>query len=95
MRELTLGEVLDLYDRIMEQSGGAIGIRDLAGLESALVHPRMTFDGEELYPSIVDNSAALGYSMVMNHVILQLAAGQLQREEWTIWLRAHALPRPR
>ncbi len=29
MRYLTLNEVLDLYYRILEQSGGATGIHDL------------------------------------------------------------------
>jgi hypothetical protein len=29
MRYLTLNEVLDLYQQVMEQSGGAVGIRDL------------------------------------------------------------------
>jgi death-on-curing protein len=36
MRYLTLNEVLELYRRIMEQSGGLVGIRDLGALESAL-----------------------------------------------------------
>ena len=36
MRCLTLNEVLDLYQQVMEQSGGAVGIRDLNALESAV-----------------------------------------------------------
>ncbi len=36
MRYLTFNEVLELYHRVMEQSGGAVGIRDLNALESAL-----------------------------------------------------------
>jgi death on curing protein len=27
----------------------------------------MTFGGEELYPSLLEKSAALGFSMIMNH----------------------------
>jgi len=27
----------------------------------------MTFDGQELYPTVADKAAALGYSLVMNH----------------------------
>jgi death-on-curing protein len=30
----------------------------------------MTFEGRELYPSIVDKAAALGYSLVQNHPFL-------------------------
>ncbi len=67
MRYLTLNEVLDLYYRILEQSGGSVGIRDLGALESALAQPRMTFDKEELHPTVVEKAAALGYSLINNH----------------------------
>ena len=55
MRYLTLGEVLDLHRRVIEQSGGAHGVRDLGGVESAVAQPQMTFDGNELYPTIASN----------------------------------------
>src|SRR6266508_2183440 len=67
MRYLTVGEVLELYDRVMKQSGGSVGILDLGALESAVAQPRMTFNGEELYPTIVDKASALGYSIIQNH----------------------------
>ncbi len=56
MRYLTLNEVLDLYYRIVEQSGGSAGVRDFGALESALAQPRMTFEGEEYtYPQKLDH----------------------------------------
>ncbi len=67
MRYLTLGEVLDLHRRIIEQSGGAVGVRDLGGIESAVAQPQMTFGGEELYPTIESKATALCFSLVMNH----------------------------
>jgi death-on-curing protein len=67
MRFLTLGEVLEVYRQVMEQSGGLLGIRDLAALESALAQPRMTFGGKELYPSIVEKASALAFSIIQNH----------------------------
>lgn len=67
MRYLSLVEVLALHRQIIEQSKGAMGIRDLGSLESALAQPRMTFAGEDLYPTIVDKASALGFSIVMNH----------------------------
>lgn len=67
MRYLNLVEVLDLHRQIIEQSKGAMGIRDLGALESAIAQPRMTFAGEDLYPTIVDKASALGFSIVMNH----------------------------
>lgn len=67
IRYLILVEVIDLHRRIIEQSKGAMGIRDLGALESAVAQPRMTFGGEDLYPTIIDKSSALGFSIVMNH----------------------------
>ncbi|WNN89689.1 hypothetical protein [Gloeocapsopsis dulcis] len=54
MRYLTLVEVLDLHRRIIEQSIGALGIRDLGLLESAITQPRMTFGSEDLYPTVAE-----------------------------------------
>lgn len=70
MRFLTLIEVLELHRRIIEPSGRALGIRDIGLLESAIAQPRMTFGGEELYPSLLEKSAALGFSIMMNHPFL-------------------------
>lgn len=67
IRYLVLVEVVELHHQIMELSGGALGIRDLGALESALAQPRMTFGGEELYPTLVDKASAIGFSLVMNH----------------------------
>ena len=67
MRYLTLSEALELHRRVIGQSGGALGVLNLGGLESALAQPRITFEGRELYPSVVDKAAALGYSLIQNH----------------------------
>lgn len=64
---LTLAEVLSLHSRLMEQSAGDLGIRDLGLLESAVAQPRMTFGNEDLYPTILDKAVALGFSIIMNH----------------------------
>ncbi|HEY9803549.1 MAG TPA: type II toxin-antitoxin system death-on-curing family toxin [Leptolyngbyaceae cyanobacterium] len=64
---LLLVEVIELHRQIINQSGGALGIRDLGALESALAQPRMTFGGVELYPTIIDKASAIGFSLVMNH----------------------------
>ncbi|MBI1794696.1 MAG: type II toxin-antitoxin system death-on-curing family toxin [Chloroflexi bacterium] len=67
MRYLTVGEVLEIYSRVMDQSSGSVGILDLGALESAVAQPRMTFNGEELYPTIVEKASALGFSLIQNH----------------------------
>jgi death-on-curing protein len=70
MRYLALGDILELYRRIMEETGGAMGIRDMNGLMSALGQPKMTFEGADLYPSVAEKAAALGFSFIMNHPFL-------------------------
>jgi len=70
MRYLGLGDILELYRRIMEETGGATGVRDINGLQSALAQPRMTFEGNDLYPSVAAKAAALGFSLIMNHPFL-------------------------
>src|SRR4051794_33509952 len=67
MRYLTLAEVLDLHRRMIEQSGGAQGVRDREAVDSALAQPRMTFGGEDLYPGLGKKAAALGFSLIKNH----------------------------
>ena len=70
MRYLSLREILELHDKIIEVSGGARGIRDMRSLESAINQPRLTFDQTDLYPDIVAKSAALCFFLVMNHPLV-------------------------
>ena len=72
MRYLTLGEVVELHQRLLAQTGGATGIRDMGLLESALPQPRATFDGIDLHQTFVDKAAALGFALVANRIILLL-----------------------
>ena len=67
MRRLSLGEVLTLHQRLLDQTGGAQGLRDLGALESTVAQPRMTFGGEDLYPDLPMKTAALGFSLIQNH----------------------------
>ena len=46
MRYLIVTELLEIHHRMIEQSGGASGLRDLGALESFVAQPRMTFDGK-------------------------------------------------
>lgn len=67
MRSITIAEILETYQRIMQQTGGLVAIRDFGALESALAQPYMTFSGNELYPSLAEKAAALGFSLIQNH----------------------------
>lgn len=59
--------VLKLYKKIVDYTGGSFGIRDESMLESALETPYQTFGGVELYPTIINKAARLGYGLVANH----------------------------
>jgi death on curing protein len=125
MRYLSLYEILELHDRIIEITGGAKGIRDIRALESAINQPRITFNKTDLYPDILTKAAALCFFLVMSHpfidgnkrvghaametflilngfeieasideqekIILDLAAGKMDREKFTIWLNKHTI----
>lgn len=67
MRYLSLREILELHEAVIEISGGARGIRDMRALESAVNQPRLTFNQADLYPNIVAKAAALCFFLVMNH----------------------------
>ncbi|NWJ95177.1 MAG: type II toxin-antitoxin system death-on-curing family toxin [Chloroflexi bacterium] len=67
MRYLNLFEILERHRRIIKQSGGAEGVRDLGALKSALAQPYMTFAGEELYPTLAEKASSLGFSLIQNH----------------------------
>ena len=45
-------------------------MRDIGRLESSLAQPRMTFDDIELYPTLVEKAATLGFSIIQNHPFL-------------------------
>lgn len=64
---LTAEEVIRLQERVIAQSGGLAGIKDRGLIESAVALPRQTFGGEDLYPTIVEKAATLGFSLACNH----------------------------
>lgn len=127
MRYLTLKEVLLLYDEIVKQTGGDYGIRDLGLLESALAQSKATFNGKELYPSLINKACVLCFSIINNHpfidgnkrighavmemflllngyeiyastdeqekVILSIASGEFNLEQFNYWLEKHIVER--
>ena len=70
MRYLSLQEILALHEKVIIQSGGISGTRETAALESAVAQPEMTFGGNDLYPTIAEKTAALGFSLIQNHPFL-------------------------
>lgn len=67
MHLLLFEQVVELHSRILEQSGGAEGVRDPSALESSIAQPAQTFGGDDLYTSIAAKAAALCFFLVRNH----------------------------
>ena len=70
MKRLTKEQVLRLPADLIEEFGGIHGVRDEGLLESALSAPFQTFDGQDLYPSVLEKAGRLGYGLIRNHPFL-------------------------
>jgi death-on-curing protein len=70
IRYLTPEQVLFLHSRLIQETGGAHGVRDLSMLLSALGRPKATFDGNELYNDVFNKCAALFDSLIRDHPFL-------------------------
>lgn len=60
-----------LHRLVLDQSGGAPGLRDLGALESAVGQPRQSFGGVDPYPDVPSKAAALGFSLIQNHPFVE------------------------
>jgi death-on-curing protein len=67
MNYLTPEQVLFIHYRLIEETGGSHGIRDLSMLQSALARPMATFDRKDLYPDLFSKAASLMHSIIKNH----------------------------
>lgn len=67
---LTLDEVLEIHGQQIQRYGGSAGLRDPAGLESAVGTPQATFGGEFLHPSIPAMAAAYLFHLCQNHAFI-------------------------
>ncbi len=67
MKLLSKRQILMLHSMLVAQSGGMDGLRDEGLLESAISTPLQTFGGQELYPTVLEKAARLGYGLIHNH----------------------------
>ena len=70
MKVLSKRQILMLHSMLVAQSGGMDGLRDEGLLESAINTPLQTFGGQELYPTVLEKAARLGYGLIHNHPFL-------------------------
>ena len=70
MIKLSEEKVMYLHNVLIEQTGGNPSIRDRGLLNSALEGAYQTFGGVELYPTVEEKGARLGYSLISNHAFI-------------------------
>lgn len=67
MITISKDNVILYHIKIKDVTGGIDGIRDIKLIESAISRANATFDGIDLYPSVVDKISATTYSLIRNH----------------------------
>ena len=67
---ITADDVIALHSRVIQTSGGIDGLRDRAGLEAAIAAPLQAFGGQDLFPSMLEKIARLGYGLAANHAFI-------------------------
>jgi death on curing protein len=68
---LDVDQVLYLHALHVRERGGARGLRDRGALVAALARPAMTLAGENLYPDVPAQAAALMHALVLNHPFVE------------------------
>lgn len=61
----TVEETVAVHAKLIEQFGGSVGVRDHAGLESALARPQSGY-----YSDLIQEAAALWESLSQNHAFV-------------------------
>ena len=67
MKYLTVEEVLYIHFHAIDRFGGLHGVRDIGVLESAVLRCQTTIFGQDAYPTLLEQAAAMLHSLVLNH----------------------------
>ena len=70
MIKIDFNNTLKLHKLLTDFTGGSNEIRDYSLLDSALNTSFQTFEGKELYPSLEEKGARLGFNLVQNHAFV-------------------------
>lgn len=63
-------KILLLHQLIAAETGGSVGVRDEALLESAIESAFAGFGDREFFPSKEEKAAKIGFSLVSNHAFV-------------------------
>jgi death-on-curing protein len=67
---LTVAEVLEAHEVLIETFGGTHGLRDAGGLESALAMPQQSFGGEFVHRDLFEMAAAYAFHVSQSEAFL-------------------------
>ena len=70
MIKFTKEKILLLHKILAEATGGGVGIRDEALLDSAIEAAFAGYGDREFYPTKEEKGARLGYALISNHAFL-------------------------
>ena len=67
MHKLSKVNIILLHQKVIEQTGGSHGVRDMNLVESAISRAFATFDGKDLYQRTEDKIVAITFGLINNH----------------------------
>ena len=70
MKILSKRQILMLHTALIAQTGGIDGVRDEGLLDSAINAPFQTFAEQDLYSTVLEKAARLGFGLISNHPFL-------------------------
>ena len=70
MKILSKRQILMLHTALIAQTGGIDGVRDEGLVDSAINAPFQTFAEQDLYPTVLEKAARLGFGLISNHPFL-------------------------
>ncbi|MDY5794933.1 MAG: type II toxin-antitoxin system death-on-curing family toxin [Fusobacterium gastrosuis] len=70
MRFLNVNDMIEIHESLIAVYGGLNGVRNENLIYSSIEQIHQTFAGEDLYPSLEEKTARLGYSIIRNHPFL-------------------------
>ena len=70
MRRIPVEEVIYMHSELVKATGGSDGVRDMGLLESAVNAPFQSFGGYDVYPTIFEKAARLGFGLAQNHAFI-------------------------
>ena len=70
MEYLSTADILAVHDRIIEETGGMLGVREENLLQSIAQRPKTAFGGVEQFPDVFTKAAVYLESIATYHVFL-------------------------